>query len=114
METESQSVIVVVCAVPDEGLAGEIARDLLEKRLAACVNVSARSMSHYRWQGKIVSDQEVILMIKTRAGQYAQVQAAIVALHPYDTPEIIALPLVDGLPAYLDWVRTETGNEEHP
>lgn len=101
-------VLVVLTNAPDEATAQDIATRLVESGLAACVNVLSPCRSVYRWQGAVESAQEVPLLIKTTRARYAEVQAAIVAAHPFAVPEIIALPVGDGLPAYLDWVATET------
>lgn len=100
--------ILILCNAPDATCAERIARALVERRLAACVNILSACQSIYRWQGKIETACEVPLLIKTRTERYAAVEAAIRELHPYEVPEIIALPVSAGLPAYLDWVRQET------
>lgn len=99
------SCLIVVCTMPDQESAVQMAQVLVEERLAACVNVLAPCQSVYRWQGQIEQAQEVPLLIKTRRASYTGLEAKIVALHPYDTPEIIALPVDAGLPAYLRWVE---------
>jgi periplasmic divalent cation tolerance protein len=86
----------------------KLAQELVAKRLAACVNVLAECASVYRWKGAIESATEVPVLIKTRAGRYAEVEAAIRASHPYELPEIVAVPVVRGLEAYLDWVAGES------
>jgi periplasmic divalent cation tolerance protein len=83
---------------------------LVERRLAACVSVLAACASVYRWQGSVQRDEEHPLLIKTVAARYPELEAAIRASHPYELPEIIAVPVVHGLPAYLDWVESETHN----
>ena len=77
-------------------------------RLAACVNVGAPVESMYHWRGQIETAQEVPVAIKTRAALYPRVEAAIVAAHPYELPEIVAVPIIDGLARYLDWIAAET------
>ena len=94
--------------MPDAASAQRLAEALIEGRLAACVNVLAPCRSVYHWQGKVESADEVPLLIKTGADRYAALEAAIRARHPYELPEIIAVPVVQGLPAYLDWVAQET------
>ena len=101
-------VLVVLTNAPDEATAQNVAARLVESGLAACVNVLSPCRSVYRWQGAVESAQEVPLLIKTTRARYGEVQAAIVAAHPFEVPEIIALPVGEGLPAYLDWVATET------
>ena len=100
---------VVLCNAPPQR-AEEIARALLEKRLAACVNVVPGVVSLYWWQGEICRDAESTLLIKTRADLVEALTAAIRAVHPYEVPEVIALPMVagEGNAAYHAWVRAET------
>jgi periplasmic divalent cation tolerance protein len=85
-----------------------LARMLVTERLAACVNVGAPVQSMYHWQGQIETTQEVPVTIKTRAALYPRVEAAILANHPYELPEIVAVPLSDGLRPYLAWLDAET------
>lgn len=101
-------VIVVLTNAPDEALAKKIGAALVEQKLAACVNILSACESVYRWQGKLETAREVPLMIKTTRARYAEVEAVIRALHVYEVPEIIVLPIENGLPAYLNWVRAET------
>ena len=107
MDATSQA-LLVIANCPDEACANRIALAAVEAGLAACVNLLPRVQSVYRWQGAIESASEVPLLIKTTAGRYGELEAAIHALHPYDVPEIIALPIAQGLPAYLDWLAAET------
>lgn len=100
-------VIMVLCNVPDAALAQQIAETLVGEQLAACVNIMAPCRSVYRWQGKLENASEVPLQIKTTAVAYPALQARLLQLHPYEVPEIIALPLAAGLPAYLTWVAAE-------
>lgn len=100
-------VIMVLCNVPDAALAQQIAETLVDEQLAACVNIMAPCRSVYRWQGKLENASEVPLQIKTTAAAYPALQARLLQLHPYEVPEIIALPLAAGLPAYLTWVAAE-------
>jgi periplasmic divalent cation tolerance protein len=104
----SDAVLLVLCNTPDEACAQQIANTLLERRLAACVNLLAPCRSVYRWQGKIETATEHPLLIKTTATRYAELEAALRELHPHEVPEIIALPVSAGLPAYLAWVATES------
>ena len=107
MESPTQA-LLVIANCPDEACANRIALAVVEAGLAACVNLLPRVQSVYRWLGAIESASEVPLLIKTTAGRYTELEAAIHALHPYDVPEIIALPIAQGLPAYLDWLAAET------
>lgn len=100
--------LIVVTNCPDHVVAEDIARALVEDGLAACVNILAPCRSIYRWQGAVETASEVPLLIKTTPARYAALEAAIRARHPYEVPEIVALPLARGLPAYLDWVAQET------
>lgn len=99
---------VVLCNCPDEACADRLAKGLIEARLAACVNRLAPVQSMYRWNERIEIATEVPLLIKTTAARYPEVQDWLAAEHPYEVPEIIALPLATGLPAYLAWVGQES------
>jgi periplasmic divalent cation tolerance protein len=101
-------VLLVVTTLPDRATAERIAAALVTARVAACVNVLAECTSVYRWQGKIERAGEVPMLIKTTRAAYAQLEETLRTLHPYDVPEIVALPVTAGLPAYLDWVAQET------
>ena len=101
-------VYLVVTNLPDRESAGKLAHALIEKRLAACVNVLSPCRSVYRWQGKTEDAEEFTVLIKTTRERYPALEAAIRAKHPYELPEIIAVPLAGGLPAYLEWVQSET------
>ena len=100
--------LLIVTHLPDEASAQALATALVTERLAACVNVLAPCRSVYRWQGAIESALEVPLLIKSTTTRYAALEAAIRARHPYELPEIIAVPLAHGLPEYLAWVANET------
>ena len=100
--------LTVITNCPDEETANAIALAVVEEKLAACVNILPRVQSIYRWQGSVESAAEIPLLIKTTADNYPALEARITTLHPYDVPEIIALPIARGLPAYLNWVATET------
>ena len=100
--------IIVVTQVPDRAVATNLARVLLEQRLAACVNVGAPVESIYHWRGRIETGEEIPVVIKTRSMLYSEVEAAVRKVHPYDTPEIIAIPVVDGDARYLEWITDET------
>ena len=100
--------LLVVTNCPDEESANAIALAVVEARLAACVNILPRVQSIYRWQGNVESATEIPLLIKSTAANYPALEQAIAGLHPYEVPEIIALPITQGLPAYLNWVAAET------
>jgi periplasmic divalent cation tolerance protein len=101
-------VYLVVTNLPDRDSAGKLAHALVEKHLAACVNILSPCRSIFRWQGKTEDATEFTMLIKTTRGRYAALESAIRAGHPYELPEIIAVPLAEGLPAYLEWVAAET------
>jgi periplasmic divalent cation tolerance protein len=101
--------IVVLSACDSEESAAGLARMLVERRLAACVNIVAGARSVYRWQGKIEEAGEWLLVIKSRRDLFAQVREAIAAEHSYEVPEVIALPVVEGSEAYLAWVDRSLG-----
>jgi periplasmic divalent cation tolerance protein len=105
------STLIVITNAPSREVALDIARALIERKLAACVNVMAECTSVYRWQGKVETTREIPLLIKTRAAIYDELEAAIRSLHPYELPEILAVPVERGLPDYLEWVNTETVTE---
>lgn len=94
--------------MPDRASATALARALVEARLAACVNVGAPVDSLYHWRGEIETASEVPVMIKTQRDRYRDIESAIRARHPYELPEIIAVPISDGLAPYLQWITAET------
>jgi len=100
--------ILVLTQLPDLASAQALARALVEARLAACVSVGASVESLYHWRGQIETATEVPVVVKTRAARYAEVEAAIRARHPYELPEILAVPVLDGFAPYLDWLAAET------
>ncbi|MBZ4192793.1 MAG: divalent-cation tolerance protein CutA [Candidatus Contendobacter sp.] len=101
--------LVVYCTCPDQGVAERIAEAVVAERLAACVNLIPGVTSVYRWEGQLQRDAEWLLIIKTRSAVYPQLEARICQLHPYQVPEIIALPIQAGSAAYLDWIAANTG-----
>jgi len=102
-----EPVLLVLCSCPDTDTARELANSLIDARLAACVNISAPSQSVYRWQGETESAEEILLNIKTLAKHYQRLEQHIRQRHPYQVPEIIALPVTQGLPDYLKWVEEQ-------
>ena len=100
--------LLILTNLPGLAEAETIARHLVERKLAACVNILPAVQSVYRWEGVVEQASEVTLLIKTTSSRYAELEAAIKALHPYALPEIIAIPIVAGLPAYLNWITAET------
>lgn len=101
-------ILLVLTNLPDSDAAKSLADHLLEQRLAACANILAPCRSVYRWQGTVEDTSEVPLLIKTSSTTYPALEAAIRAHHPYELPEIIAVPVKHGLPEYLAWVAAET------
>ena len=100
--------LIVLTNLPDASAAEALATRLVEAQLVACVNILAPCRSVYRWQGAVEHAEEVPLLMKTTAPRYPALEAAIREHHPYELPEIIAVPVMRGLPAYLDWVAAET------
>ena len=104
--------LLVLTNLPDRAAAEKLADALIEKRVAACVNILAPCRSVYRWKNDLQHDEEHPMLIKTTAERYGELEAEIRAGHPYELPEIIALPVERGLPAYLDWVVAQTAAEK--
>jgi periplasmic divalent cation tolerance protein len=94
--------------LPDRAAAERLAERVIAQRLAACVNILAPCRSVYRWKGAVQHDEEHPMLIKTTTDRYPALEAALREGHPYELPEIIAVPIERGLPAYLDWVAGET------
>jgi periplasmic divalent cation tolerance protein len=102
------SSLLVLTNLPDRATAERIADALIGHKLAACVNILAPCRSVYRWKGEVQHDEEHPVLIKTTAERYPALEQALRAAHPYELPEIIAVPIERGLPAYLAWVAGET------
>jgi len=100
--------LVVLCTCPDSAEAERLASGLVEGNLAACVNILPEIRSIYRWQGELQQDGEVLLIVKTTRQAYAGMQQWLLQHHPYDVPEILALPVAEGSTEYLQWVINET------
>ena len=96
--------VVAFSTVAKAADAERIARALVERRLAPCANVIPGVASFYRWQGEVCRDEELLLVIKTRAERLPALREALVALHPYEVPELVALPIESGHPPYLEWL----------
>ncbi|MBD3258891.1 divalent cation tolerance protein CutA [candidate division GN15 bacterium] len=103
-----ETVRVVFISIPREDAAA-FARQIVEERLAACANIVPKIESYYWWDGEINHDSESMLIIKTTHEKFADLQAFILANHPYDVPELIGFPLKDALPEYVAWVKNEVG-----
>jgi periplasmic divalent cation tolerance protein len=99
---------LVITNLPDRDSAAKLAHELVEKHLAACINILSPCRSIYRWKGKTEDTEEFPMLIKTTSARYAELEAAIRSGHPYELPEIIAVRLTGGLRAYLEWVDSET------
>ena len=103
--------LIALCSCPDTATADRIARTLVDEQLAACVNRLPGVESIYRWNGEVQVDEEVLLVIKTSRARYAALEARVVALHPYEVPEVIAIPIGEGHAPYLAWIAKETRPE---
>jgi periplasmic divalent cation tolerance protein len=102
--TAANDVLLVLTNLPDRDSAEKLANTLIEEKVAACVNILGVCTSVYRWQGAVEKTDEIPLLIKSTSARYAALEAAIRRLHPYELPEIIAVPLAHGLLGYLQWV----------
>lgn len=100
--------LLVLTNLPDRAAAERLAHLVVAKNLAACVNILAPCRSVYRWKGEVQHDDEHPLLIKTTTERYGALEQTLRDGHPYELPEIIAVPIERGLPAYLEWVATET------
>ena len=103
-----EQALLIISNFPDREGALKLAAALLEARLAACVNVLGECASVYRWQGAVETASEVPVLIKTRESLYARVEETIRTFHPYELPEVIAVPIAGGMPAYLQWLMEES------
>jgi periplasmic divalent cation tolerance protein len=97
--------LLILCTVPDRETALKLSRSLLEQGLAACVNLTSPITSVYHWQGELQESEEILLLIKTTKQHYKNVEAMLREQHPYELPEIIAVPVEQGLEDYLNWVE---------
>jgi periplasmic divalent cation tolerance protein len=100
--------ILILTTLPERAAAETLARELLATRLAACIQIGATAQSLYHWRGQIETAAEIPISIKTQARLYPRVEAVIRRHHPYELPEIVAVPITYGLPAYLEWISAET------
>jgi periplasmic divalent cation tolerance protein len=100
--------LLVLCTCPGNTVAAEVATALIEQNLAACVNRVTGVKSWYRGEGHLQQDEEVLLLIKTTSGRMAEVETAIRKLHPYELPEVIAVPITAGSEGYLNWIAQST------
>lgn len=108
----SVSAAFVTC--PNEDVAARMARAMVEQKLAACVNIVPRVTSIYEWKGKVEQDSEVLLMIKTRTSRIPALTEFVRSAHPYEVPEVVAVPVAQGNAAYLQWVRDSVPPSSDP
>ena len=100
--------MLVLTTLPDSDAAAEMAKKVVGERLAACANILPALRSIYRWQGKLQDENEVLVLLKTQRTHLARLTARILELHPYEVPEVLAIPVEQGHAAYLDWIARET------
>jgi periplasmic divalent cation tolerance protein len=103
------TVLLCYCTCPDAASAQAIATALVGERLAACVNRLTGVASTYRWRGEVTTDHEELLLVKTTATRFEALKARLLELHPYELPELVAVPVERGHAGYLDWVRGQSG-----
>ena len=106
--------LVVLCTCPDGAPAAQLAETLVDEGLAACVNRLPGVVSNFRWQGRVTQETETLLLIKTVRARLAALTARVRELHPYELPEVIAVPVSGGLEEYLDWVRASATGASNP
>lgn len=102
---------VVLTTAGSEEVAARLAETLVSRRLAACVNVVPGIVSTYRWEGKVATDPERLLVIKTTTGRLAEIEGAIREIHDYEVPEVLVLPVLGGSEAYLGWIEASTAED---
>lgn len=110
LDTETDSPLVILTTLANESDAAKLITDLLEQRLVACGTILPAT-SLYRWKGAVTNEAESLVLLKSRRARWPALQQAVAANHPYDVPELLALPVEAGLPAYLQWVMQETDEE---
>ncbi len=109
-EATTNSVVLILCTVPNRSVAEKIALHLVERRLAACVNIIPGVASIFRWKNRIEESEELLLMIKSSMGRLAEISEYIRSSHPYELPEVLAIPTSGGGMEYLNWIIQETKN----
>ena len=112
MSMKNNDFLIVLSTCPEVSAAESLGRALVEESLAACVNVVPGLRSIYRWNDTVQADAEALMIIKTTAARFAALRERLVALHPYEVPEVVALPVADGHHAYLEWVSNATRTSE--
>lgn len=100
-----ETYLIALVTVPSMDVGREVARALVDRKLAACVNIVPSITSLYTWEGEVCADEEVLLIIKTTESAFDRLASAVKEIHPYDVPEVIALPLAAGSKDYLDWIQ---------
>lgn len=106
MQVSERKCLVVLCTCPDGAPAAHLAETLVGDGLAACVNRLPGVVSNFRWEGRVQQEAETLLLIKTTEDRLEALTARITDLHPYELPEVVAVPVLGGLEQYLDWIRT--------
>lgn len=110
MKKSVGQVLVILVTTVNKEEAVRIGKGMVDAKLAACANIILGVQSIYRWKGKVVKSQEALLILKSTRPRYRALEKAIKAMHTYETPEILALPVKEGLDQYIGWVRSETHN----
>ena len=100
--------VLVLTTLPNADAASELAKTVVNEKLAACANLFPAVRSVYRWQAKLQDENEVLVLLKTRQEHFERLKARILELHPYEVPEVLAIPVEQGYQAYLDWLAKET------
>ena len=100
--------MLVLTTLPSAEAAAELAKAVVEEKLAACANLLPAVRSIYRWQGRVQDESEVLVLFKTRQEHFERLKARLLELHPYEIPEVLAVPVEQGYQAYLDWLGQET------
>ena len=105
---DAPSAIIIFITAPTSDKANEIADALVNERLAACATIIPQIKSIYWWEGKLCRDEEVMILAKSQKALFPEIMSRVQSLHSYEVPEIVSIPIVDGLPAYLEWIKTVT------
>src|SRR5438105_13871107 len=105
--------MLVLSTLPNADAAAELAKTIVGEKLAACANLFPALRSVYRWQTKVQDENEVLVLFKTRQEHFERLKSRILELHPYEVPEVLAIPVEQGYQAYLDWLATETSSENY-
>lgn len=108
LKKSAEQVLVILVTTENQEEAARIGEEMVNAKLAACANIISGIQSIYRWKGKVVKAEEVLLILKSTKSRYRALEKAIRAMHSYETPEIIALPIKEGLDQYIGWVKSET------